>query len=167
MNQSMEKKSGGGFAAELRLIPLWSVALGLLAFACMQWVFHIVVLSDPHPPVLGVRIFLGLLTGVLLLFYFTMAGYVNVDSGRRGMNRLGWTLLVMFVPNAIGFLIYFLMRKPLVATCPNCARVLEPGAAYCAHCGAKLKQTCVACGQELGRGAAFCIHCGKQQAAAS
>jgi len=167
MNQSMEQKNENGFVAELRRIPLWAVTLGLIAFACMQWVFHVVVLNDPHPPSLAGRVILGLVTGLLLLFYFIMMGYVNVDAGRRGMNRTGWTLLVMFVPNAIGFVIYFLMRKPLAATCPNCGKALDAGAAYCAHCGSKLKQTCVACGQELARTASFCIHCGKQQSAAS
>jgi hypothetical protein len=166
MSEAMEKKNGE-FASELRLIPWWGGALGLLGFLCMQWVFHVVILNDPHPPPLAVRVFLGLITGFLLFIYFTAAGYVNVDAGRRGMNRLGWTLLVMFVPNAIGFIIYFLMRKPLKATCPKCGQRLDAGAAYCGHCGFKLKRTCEACGQELTHTATFCIHCGKQQAAAS
>ena len=58
----------------------------------------------------------GVILGVIVL----MIGYVNVDSKRRGMNSLLWTLLVIFVPKALGFLAYFLLRKPLVTSCPNC-----------------------------------------------
>jgi hypothetical protein len=30
------------------------------------------------------------------------------------MNSLVWTLLVIFIPNGIGFIIYFLTRQPLL-----------------------------------------------------
>ncbi len=52
-----------------------------------------------------------------------MIGYVNADSKRRGMNSLLWTLLVIFVPKALGFIAYFLLRKPLLIPCPNCGAV--------------------------------------------
>jgi hypothetical protein len=33
---------------------------------------------------------------------------------------------VIFVPNAIGFILYFLMRDPLRVNCPKCGAVIDP-----------------------------------------
>ena len=59
----------------------------------------------------------ALLIGMFLGAVILMIGYVNVDSKRRGMNSLLWTLLVIFVPKALGFIAYFLLRKPLLMPC--------------------------------------------------
>ena len=55
-----------------------------------------------------------------LAIVILMIGYVNADSKRRGMNSLLWTLLVIFIPKALGFIAYFLLRKPLMMPCPKC-----------------------------------------------
>jgi hypothetical protein len=65
-----------------------------------------------------------------------LAGYVYADAGRRGMPRGPWTALVLLVPNCIGFVLYFLLRKPLLAGCPHCGGGVEMGAAFCSRCGA-------------------------------
>ena len=62
---------------------------------------------------------ISLFGGAILAIIILMIGYVNVDSKRRGMNSLLWTLLVIFVPKALGFIAYFLLRKPLMMPCPE------------------------------------------------
>jgi len=74
----------------------------------------------------------GAFVGALVL----LAGYVYGDAQRRGMPAGWWTLLVLLVPNFIGFLLYFLLRKPLLAVCANCNSGVEPGSAFCPRCGA-------------------------------
>ena len=155
------QKLEGDFSREIRIIPWWAYLLGLLGFACMQFVFNVVILREPNPPPAAARVFLGLLVGFILMFYFLLVGYVNQDSGRRGMSRALWTLIAIFVPNAIGFLIYFLMRKPLQLPCPHCGATMEPGFAYCSKCGKALKPTCPHCGVALQTADAFCPACGK------
>ena len=69
---------------------------------------------DPHAPPYPVRVLLSVLAGVVLSIYLLLIGYVNQDAKRRDMGQVLWTLLVIFVPNGLGFLAYFLLRKPLV-----------------------------------------------------
>ena len=155
------QKLEGDFSREIRIIPWWAYLLGLLGFACMQFVFNVVILREPNPPPAAARVFLGLLVGFILMFYFLLVGYVNRDAGRRGMSRGLWTLIAIFVPNGIGFLLYFLMRKPLQLPCPHCGATMEPGFAYCSKCGKALKPTCPHCGVALHTADAFCPACGK------
>ena len=81
--------------------------------------------------------------GIFLAIIILMIGYVNADSKRRGMNSLLWTLLVIFIPKALGFLAYFLLRKPLLMPCPNCRTSVGSDFRYCPKCGYALTPTCV------------------------
>lgn len=64
------------------------------------------------------------------------AGYVYGDAKRRGMPAGLWTLLVVSTPNMIGFLLYFALRKPLLAACPHCGAGINSEQRFCASCGA-------------------------------
>lgn len=155
------EKLEGDFSREVRVIPWWSYVLGAFAFVCMQFVFHVVMLRHPNPPPPGARALLGLMAGIVLFFWFLLLGYVNRDAGRRGMSRTVWTLLVIFIPNGIGYLIYFLVRKPLQLPCPACGTNAEPGFTYCTKCGKALKPSCSNCGAGLRLDDKFCPACGK------
>ncbi len=147
---------------EIRLVPWWSYLLGGIGFVCMQFVFNVVILHGHEvPPPAGLRVFLGLLTGFVLAAYLMLLGYVNVDAGRRGMNRTLWTLVVIVIPNLIGYLIYFFLRKPLQLPCPQCGTLGDSGATFCRKCGNRLKPACQACGASIEPGDAFCAACGK------
>jgi len=159
------EKLEGDFSKELKIIPWWSYVLGTIAFVCMQFVFHVAILRSDKPiPPPGARLFLGLLAGVALFFWFMLLGYVNRDSGRRGMNRALWTLVVIFVPTGIGYIIYFIMRKPLQLPCPYCGAAAEPGFTYCTRCGKALKPSCGNCGAQMRIDDRFCSACGKPTA---
>lgn len=57
-----------------------------------------------------------------------------------------------------------------IGKCPACGADVQPGAAFCASCGAAMPQTapapaptgrtCPSCGQSVGADNAFCNHCG-------
>jgi predicted amidophosphoribosyltransferase len=75
-----------------------------------------------------------------------------------------WTLLVIFIPKAIGFIAYFLLRKPLVINtpqCPKCGTGVGPGFRYCPKCGYAFAPSCPQCGQQISPDYAWCPHCGK------
>jgi hypothetical protein len=67
--------------------------------------------------------------------FILFTGYVYADAARRGMPPVPWTAMVVLVPNGIGFVLYFLLRKPLVHPCSKCGNGVEPGAAFCPRCG--------------------------------
>jgi quinol-cytochrome oxidoreductase complex cytochrome b subunit len=156
------QKLEGDFSQELRIIPWWSYVLGGIAFLCMQFVFHVAILhSEKVPPPPAVRSLLGVVIGLALVVWCMLLGYVNRDAGRRGMNRALWTILAIVIPNGIGYIIYFVVRKPLQLPCPQCGAAAEPSFTYCTKCGKALKPACSQCGAALRPDDKFCPACGK------
>ena len=156
-----------GIREESRLIPWWAWTLAATAFLCFQWLFHIYVPTHGHnPPPFGIRLFLGLLVGVAMVVYFLLLGYVNVDAKRRGMNRALWTVIVMLIPNAIGFILYFFLRQPIHGNCPACGAGVQSGFNFCPKCDHKLVPTCGVCQRALRPGDTFCPYCGAKLGAA-
>jgi predicted amidophosphoribosyltransferase len=49
-----------------------------------------------------------------------------------------WTLLVVLIPNCLGFVVYFLVRKSAGHPCPNCGAPLGQDALFCSRCGHQL-----------------------------
>ena len=70
--------------------------------------------SIPHPPPLPLRCIGAFVGGAAVAAYLLLIGYVNQDAKRRDMGQVLWTLLVILIPNGIGFLAYFLLRKPIL-----------------------------------------------------
>jgi Double zinc ribbon len=150
------------FAEELAIVPKFMYLFIPLSFACMMFVFLVYMPGhDPHSPPFPLRVFLSVLTGVVLSIYFGLIGYVNQDAKRRDMGQVLWTLLVIFVPNGLGFLAYFLLRKPLIQYCPQCGERIDKGFHFCAKCGCELAPTCGSCGQAVSRDFVVCPYCGK------
>ncbi len=58
---------------------------------------------------------MSVLPGMPLFVLVLLIGYVYADAKRRGMRYVMWTLLAIFIPNAIGIILYFVMRDPLLA----------------------------------------------------
>ena len=153
------------FREEIGIIPWFLYPLAAIGFVCMLYIFWVhLPAHDPHAPPAPVRYFLGVLLGSIVAAYLLLIGYVNQDSKRRGMGQLLWTLLVIFIPNGIGFLAYFLLRKPRLEDCPKCNERVERGFHYCPRCGYTLTPTCPQCGKSVSADYICCPYCGKQLA---
>jgi RNA polymerase subunit RPABC4/transcription elongation factor Spt4 len=87
-------------------------------------------------------------------------GYVNRDAGRRGMSRVFWTLLAIFIPNALGIVLYFILRKPRTSNCPQCGAVVEPRFGFCPRCRHRLSPVCPHCQRGVNASDKFCPYCG-------
>ena len=152
------------FADELRFIPTWAWIVGGLSFVCIPVVFTTVLAHDPNAPPLWGRVALGILCGVVLACYLLLIGYINRDAGRRGMNRVVWTLLAIFVPNGLGIILYFLLRQPLPCSCPHCGAPVQSGYGYCPKCGKNLTLHCPHCQHAVHGDDVYCPYCGKSLA---
>ena len=149
------------FTDELRLIPMWARILAVAGFLLAQYLLLVVVPRQPSPPPQPLRMFLGPLVGFVLACYVLLIGYVNGDSGRRGMSRLLWTAVAVFVPNGLGIVIYLILRQPLLGGCPQCGNSVQCGFNFCPCCSAKLHPLCPHCQREVQLADKFCSFCGQ------
>jgi len=152
------------FRDELAIIPRVAVWLAVLAFVLMQICLlglapHYLSPSDlpPRPWLPLISVVGGMFVSIIIL----LVGYVYADARRRGMNSLLWTLLVIFVPKALGFLAYFLLRKPLLSPCPQCGTPVRADFVYCQKCGRGLRPFCCHCGRAISEDFVCCPYCGK------
>ena len=147
---------------EVKIIPWWAIALSIALFAGLQVLMHAVLFPrEPHPAPIAWRIFIGLIAGVVLAFFVLLVGYVNRDAKRRGMNAGLWTALVIFVPDAIGFIIYFLLRQPLRTACPSCGTLADPAFNFCPKCKFNLHPACPQCHHAVQVGDVYCPYCAR------
>jgi hypothetical protein len=108
-----------------------------------------------------VPIFLLTLLGLVpIALWVLLIGYVYGDSGRRGMNAVLWTLLAVFVPSAIGIILYFILRDPIAVPCPRCGTPARKGHAFCASCGTAVRRGCPQCRQAIEPAWRNCPACG-------
>jgi hypothetical protein len=85
------------------------------------------------PPVIGLGG--GLVVGALVAFWLLCLGYVFADSRRRAMPAVLWVLVCIFIPNLLGFLLYFALRRPLGSPCSNCGQLIAAEQRFCSWCG--------------------------------
>jgi hypothetical protein len=53
------------------------------------------------------------------------------------MPAMPWTFVVILVPNLLGFLLYFILRKPIASPCPQCGQAITPQQRFCSCCGSQ------------------------------
>jgi hypothetical protein len=148
------------FKDELRIVSRWVYFFAVLVFLTVPVLFAIVVGRDNHAPPLAVRWLLGVLAGTAIACYAVLVGYINRDAGRRGMSRLFWTLVAIFVPNGLGIVLYFVLRKQRAAHCPQCDAEVEAGFSFCPRCRTRLRPVCPHCQRSVDFGDKFCPYCG-------
>jgi hypothetical protein len=124
----------------LRKFAMFLLIAGPVIFACL-WLLAAIQFFGQHRRV--DELFVGALAipiaSTALAGYIMLVGYVYGDARRRGMPAALWTLLVVLIPNMIGFIVYFILRRSIFAPCPNCGRGAEVGQIYCSQCGHKLE----------------------------
>ncbi|MGA7919283.1 MAG: zinc ribbon domain-containing protein [Candidatus Acidiferrales bacterium] len=152
------------FRNELRVIPAAARVTAALAYAATATLMVLFVMYgndkdvDKAPEIGKFFLIVGL--GIFPAIWVLLIGYVYGDSKRRGMRHVMWTLLAIFIPDAIGIILYFILRDPLMRACPGCAQPAKSGFAFCTHCGASLQPTCQNCGRAVEPGWANCPYCG-------
>ncbi len=158
------------FWEEMKIIPRGAWILGLLVYCCLTIpLFLFAIPNDPKLgrwPVAGQAAFVF---GVCFLIvpFIALIGYVYADAKRRGMRYVMWTLLAFFIPDAIGIILYFILRDPMPKPCPGCSTPVKAGFTFCPHCGTSTQPTCTNCGRGVDFGWANCPHCGTKLPAAS
>ncbi|HTS11674.1 MAG TPA: zinc ribbon domain-containing protein [Candidatus Limnocylindrales bacterium] len=153
------------FNQELRVVPRNAWIVGVLLYLCAAIpVFVFAIPSDLQMrrwPLWDQALFaFGIFLPIVVLV--ALIGYIYGDAKRRGMRYVMWTLLAIFIPDAIGIIIYFLLRDPLPKTCPGCGRPVKSGFAFCPHCGTTVQPACPNCGHAVELDWANCPKCGQK-----
>ena len=155
------------FDQEWAIVPKgarWTAVFVCLALTCLAAAFFLlpgIAEKNGTAFLVMLPVFLAALVGVALMgAYVLLVGYVCGDARRRGMNPVLWTLLAIFIPNAIGIILYFILRDPIPVPCPACGMPAEKGQAYCAGCGAAVRTACPQCHQPVEPGWRNCTRCG-------
>lgn len=170
------KKENLRFWEEFRIIPkglIWTVVMlfliaQVIAFSVNRW--NAVHYGDLQPyelrdtPVLAYLALAGIITGasIVLSSIIFLIGYVNRDAKRREMNSGLWTVLVIILLPAwgfVGFVIYFLMREPLPYPCPQCTKSVGARFNFCPNCKCNLHPSCPNCKREVVETDKFCPYC--------
>lgn len=155
------------FQEEWALVPggaRWVAVLVFLAMAGLMaslFLLPLIVEHEYRGLLFVFPVFLMTLIGaVALAVYALLIGYVYGDARRRAMNQVMWTLLAIFIPSAVGVILYFILRDPIPVPCPSCGTPARKGHAYCASCGAAVRAACPQCRQPLEAGWRNCVRCG-------
>jgi hypothetical protein len=148
------------FRTELSVIPEFGWFLAFTLGICTVIGLFFAAAHDrgmPHP-MIPVVLALG---GGFVVCWVLLLSYVNRDAARRGMSPTLWTLISMFVPNLIGFILYFMLRKPLPTQCPGCGFTVNDSFRFCPRCHYALAPVCSSCGQPIRHDYTCCPYCGQ------
>jgi hypothetical protein len=151
------------FRDEVKLVPRPAFAIAV----CVWLAFFLLMMllpfrADPelrHWPLAG-KVAMSALPGLSLFALVLVVGYVYADAKRRGMRYVMWTWLAALIPNAIGVILYFVLRDPLLVNCTHCGAQARQGFAFCPKCGGALSQVCPQCRRVVEPGWTHCVHCG-------
>ena len=157
------------FQEELELVPRPAFAIAV----CLWLAFFLLMMLLPlrfdpelsHWPLAG-KLAVAVLPGIPLFIVVSQVGYVYSDSKRRGMRHVMWTLLAALIPNAIGIVLYFVLRDPLPVACTRCGALVRPGFAFCPNCGESLAMACPHCRRAVEPHWTHCAYCGTSLRAA-
>ena len=150
------------FTEEIRIIPSTARFLSALAYVVLLAVLWFTALSDPSIarwPLAG-KIAFAVCVPLPLIFYVLGIGYIYADAKRRGMRHVLWTFLAALIPNAIGIILYFVLREPLLVPCVSCGLPAKAGFAFCPRCGSALARACPQCRRGVEPDWANCAYCG-------
>lgn len=133
----MKSEFRSRLALEIKLVPLWAWMLAVVLFVSAQLFFNFAAWPSNGPPA-WVRAVLGGIAGIGAGCYLLFVGYISRDAKRRRMSALLWTLVAILIPHGLGVILYFLLRQPLRADCPQCASAVQVGFNFCPRCSYEL-----------------------------
>jgi hypothetical protein len=152
------------FSEEMKIIPraAWYIATILCVIVPIIACLFFAVAVQRSTPSGGPPfpfLFVGILICAAMFVYILILGYIAADAKRRGMRVVLWVLLAAFIPNAIGIILYFILREPFLRKCPSCGVSSGPYA-FCPSCGASLGAACPSCRGAVEPGWSHCARCG-------
>ena len=157
------------FVQGLRIIrwPAWILAFVLYG-ALAVFLIGYVIPHDPNKQLWVAewrRLLFAFGVPCWLIPVILLVGFVYSDAKRRNMRYVVWTFLAALIPDAIGIILYFLLRDPLPTPCPKCKTLVPHSYSYCPYCGTQIVRACPNCRRKIERDWVNCAYCGTNVAA--
>jgi Phospholipase_D-nuclease N-terminal len=149
-----------GDGDSLKMIPLWSIILAIVVFVGCQIYFDSAPPLHRRPGSMPMHLIFAYTTGTALASYVLLVGYVSRDVKRRKMSAALWMLIVVIMPGGIGAVVYFLLRQPILARCPNCTTELAASFHFCPQCQFQMAPVCGQCFRGVQITDVYCTQCG-------
>lgn len=148
---------------DTRLIPIWSIIAAAAVFVLVEYYFWLVFPTQQHHVTpIGLRAYLNISWGLLAAVYCLMIGFVSKDAPRRSMSSRFWMLICIVMPGGIGAVLYFLLRTPLVSSCPACGTHVQGDFHFCPQCNYQLTASCGSCFRTVRASDQYCTRCGHE-----
>ena len=126
--------------ATRKILP--RAAMVIAALAIPIWVVYFasnqgrsLLASEGFLNTMPEALWFGLTFGVFTTAFFLALGYIYGDAKRRQMPAWAWVIAACFIPNLIGFILYFVFRGPLRGPCSSCGTPIRWGEPFCSYCG--------------------------------
>jgi hypothetical protein len=142
-----------------RAIPITAWVVAGIVFLATAVGLGVWFIRDQNTPLWAMLIF-PVLGPTLLAANILLIGYVYGDAKRRGMRYVMWTWLAILIPNAMGIVLYFILRDPMPVYCSHCGGMSKPGFAYCPRCGVAMAPCCPGCRRVSQKDWTHCAYCG-------
>lgn len=149
--------------AEIKVVPGWAWVLAIVGFVAAQILCNVGMARSGEISAAWLRAVLGIGAGIFVGAYLLFIGYINGDAKRRGMAPVLWTIVAILIPNALGIVLYFILRQPLRDTCPHCGNAVRTEFNFCPRCSYKLSPSCSQCQRVIGVNDVYCPYCGTSQ----
>ena len=78
-----------------------------------------------------------------------------------------WMLVCFIMPAGVGSVLYFLLRQPIISSCPACGTRIQSDYHFCPQCACQVSAACGNCYRSARPTDLFCVHCGHDLAADS
>jgi|SRR4029434_4674382 hypothetical protein len=156
----VKSESQSVLATEVKIVPRWAWVLAGIVFVAAQILPYVVRHHHGTPPPAWALPLIGFFAGIAGGAYLLLIGYINRDAKRRGMSPALWTIVAILIPNALGILLYFVLRHPQRSACPQCGYAVENTFSFCPRCSYKLGTNCPQCQRPVAVNDIFCPYCG-------
>jgi hypothetical protein len=71
------------------------------------------------------------------VIYQALRQQYTVPSGAHALRLAVLEVLQRVIPNLLGFLLYFALRRPLGSSCPTCGQLIAAEQRFCSWCGSQ------------------------------
>ena len=154
---------GNGCFPGLFHIPFLSIIFFILWIMVIAWVYRDAERRGMNGLLWALLVFIGNLIGLIIYLIIRTEGstkQVKSVSDQNGPSRTESGQTSSKTPSTQT------KSRPAApdstSVCSKCKKEIDPGFAFCPHCGKDLKNTCPGCQSEVEKGWKVCPHCGTE-----